>query len=274
MSNRANMTFEEARATLGVSTGASRLELKKAFAKLALKHHPDKASSSTQPHEKFIQIRECYDLLFAVSEEGSDSTTASHTSVPQSVAQYNNNNLLRSFDPSSGPTPPRRPAFYSSFNPPPKIQAAASKGELNQIRCILNDLSEQHSTLLQLVEQWFRENFVPGSKESNTASMFTSVYKIVGVSLRDALIRLQNLPAGDYGCQMVKDLHGFATETERFFSLVRLILKKNPKEGTEEIKQDDANRKKTKPGLELEMLITLATAPQPPVYYNPPPTLW
>jgi molecular chaperone DnaJ len=48
---------------LGVSKNASDSELKKAFKKLAMKHHPDRNPDDDSAAEKFKEAAEAYDVL-------------------------------------------------------------------------------------------------------------------------------------------------------------------------------------------------------------------
>jgi molecular chaperone DnaJ len=48
---------------LGVSRGASDDEIKKAYRKLAMQHHPDRNNGSKESEEKFKQLTEAYDVL-------------------------------------------------------------------------------------------------------------------------------------------------------------------------------------------------------------------
>ena len=48
--------------TLGLSVGASKERIKKAYRKLAMLYHPDK-NQSQKAHEKFILINEAYAAL-------------------------------------------------------------------------------------------------------------------------------------------------------------------------------------------------------------------
>ena len=65
------MLLEEARELLGVSTRATKQEIKAAFRELAREVHPDKAGSSSEgegadaeePNAKFIALRAAYELL-------------------------------------------------------------------------------------------------------------------------------------------------------------------------------------------------------------------
>ncbi|HNL21960.1 MAG TPA: DnaJ domain-containing protein, partial [Rhodocyclaceae bacterium] len=48
---------------LGVSKSASDDEIKKAFKKLAMKHHPDRNQGDKAAEEKFKEAKEAYDIL-------------------------------------------------------------------------------------------------------------------------------------------------------------------------------------------------------------------
>src|SRR3954469_2930271 len=49
--------------TLGVARGASDVEIKKAYRKLAMTYHPDRNNGSLEAEEKFKSITEAYDVL-------------------------------------------------------------------------------------------------------------------------------------------------------------------------------------------------------------------
>lgn len=56
---------------LGVTPGADRSEIRKAFHKLSLTHHPDKAGDTEESHEKFTKIQDAYNKLTESSERAS-----------------------------------------------------------------------------------------------------------------------------------------------------------------------------------------------------------
>lgn len=48
---------------LGLQKGASEQEIKRAYKRLAAKHHPDKNQGSKEAEEKFKEIKEAYEVL-------------------------------------------------------------------------------------------------------------------------------------------------------------------------------------------------------------------
>ena len=48
---------------LGVQKNASESDLKKAFRRLAMKHHPDRNQGNTESEQRFKEAKEAYDVL-------------------------------------------------------------------------------------------------------------------------------------------------------------------------------------------------------------------
>ena len=57
------MAKEDYYSLLGVSRGASEAELKKAYKKLAMKHHPDRNQGDKSAEAKFKEVSEAYEVL-------------------------------------------------------------------------------------------------------------------------------------------------------------------------------------------------------------------
>src|SRR5688572_26268128 len=57
------MSKKDFYSVLGVARGASPEELKKAYRKLAMQHHPDKNPGDKKAEEKFKEINEAYQVL-------------------------------------------------------------------------------------------------------------------------------------------------------------------------------------------------------------------
>ena len=57
------MDFKDYYSILGVSKTASQDEIKKAYRKLALKHHPDRTKGDKKSEQKFKEANEANDVL-------------------------------------------------------------------------------------------------------------------------------------------------------------------------------------------------------------------
>ncbi|RPA74434.1 DnaJ-domain-containing protein [Ascobolus immersus RN42] len=111
--------------TLGVSQSATDAEIKTAFRKLALKHHPDRHSGSNgaeatkKGHEEFIKIKTAYDTLTDASQRASyDSKlrlAQALNSRPSYTSKASSYNASTFFTTTSRPT--TQPS-YSYFRKP------------------------------------------------------------------------------------------------------------------------------------------------------------
>ena len=57
------MEYRDYYGTLGVPRDASQADLKKAFRKLARKHHPDVNKGDAESERRFKEVNEAYDVL-------------------------------------------------------------------------------------------------------------------------------------------------------------------------------------------------------------------
>jgi curved DNA-binding protein CbpA len=69
--------------SLEVSSDASPLEIKKAYRRLALKHHPDRNQGNLESTEKFKQIGEAYECLSDATKRKEYDTLLKYGSHPQ-----------------------------------------------------------------------------------------------------------------------------------------------------------------------------------------------
>ncbi|MER3603335.1 MAG: hypothetical protein C4298_05965 [Thermus sp.] len=95
------MAYKDYYATLGVSKNASEEEIKKAFKKLARKHHPD-VSKDPGAEEKFKEINEAYAVL-------SDPEKRAAYDRGQEVGEFSWSDLFSLFEQVFGIRPGRTP---------------------------------------------------------------------------------------------------------------------------------------------------------------------
>jgi molecular chaperone DnaJ len=72
---------------LGVSKGAAETEIKKAFRKLAMKHHPDRNPGDKSAEHKFKEVKEAYDVL-SNSQKRAAYDQFGHAGVNQSAGGF------------------------------------------------------------------------------------------------------------------------------------------------------------------------------------------
>jgi DnaJ domain len=60
---RAEMTRKQAQELLGVDANARALDVRRAFKRLALRHHPDRNPDDPRAHECFVRLCLAYDIL-------------------------------------------------------------------------------------------------------------------------------------------------------------------------------------------------------------------
>ncbi|KAI1105465.1 hypothetical protein F4804DRAFT_304023 [Jackrogersella minutella] len=99
---------------LGVASDASHDEIKKAYQKLALKHHPDKAGDTPESHEKFVGIQEAWDVL---REAKSRSEYNRHRAKPGSQGQNGVSRSGQEPGPSAQPQPQAQPEPQAPVSP-------------------------------------------------------------------------------------------------------------------------------------------------------------
>jgi hypothetical protein len=73
---RAEMTPREARALLGVSERAHASEVRRAFRRLVLKHHPDRNPNDPSAQQRFVRLCLAYDVLTGARAAAPDAPPA------------------------------------------------------------------------------------------------------------------------------------------------------------------------------------------------------
>ena len=81
------VAFKDYYATLGVARDASPDDIKKAFRKLARKHHPDVAKDKAGSEEKFKEINEAYEVLSDVEKRAKYDRLGTDTSDYDAATQ-------------------------------------------------------------------------------------------------------------------------------------------------------------------------------------------
>ena len=80
-----SVAFKDYYKVLGVASGASGDEIKKAFRKLARKYHPDVAKDKTTAEEKFKEINEAYEVLGNPDSRGKYDQLGANWQAPPGV---------------------------------------------------------------------------------------------------------------------------------------------------------------------------------------------
>lgn len=270
MSNSYCLTEQEACSILGVTPAANVVEIKRSFVKLSLKCHPDKAGSSPEAHAKYIRIVSSKDLLmkkaqmapngtvFSSLEYDSPRTCGSGRSAPSTSCSFSD-------------MPPLH-RTHSSLNPQPRNVSHVPVEDVIQLWKQLTTLKGQHEILTQQLSGRMAKGLeaeCQDPEDAKTSQLFESGFRCVGAALGDAIGRLHRLPPGPFGQEMVSLIDRFTKENEDFFSIVQSVLEQS----TETRGKDTVTQGPREP-LKLELLMTLAHAPIPPVYYTIPACWW
>jgi len=100
---REEMTLEQARRTLGLPVRANGVDVRRAFKRLALEHHPDRNPGDARAAERFRKICLAHEILIGNREPAPD--TVADDAVPGSTTtSYRTWTVRTPWDP---PEPPR-----------------------------------------------------------------------------------------------------------------------------------------------------------------------
>ncbi|KAL7544181.1 hypothetical protein ACHAWF_007564 [Thalassiosira exigua] len=100
---------------LEISNDAKLIDIKKAYRRLALKHHPDRNNGSAESTERFKEISEAYAVLSDTSSRINydASLRCTTSSVSTKTSRPSNVSAQTGQQPTPTPTPPRQ---YDAFS--------------------------------------------------------------------------------------------------------------------------------------------------------------
>lgn len=139
------MTYKDYYQILGVSRAASESEIRSAYRRLALKHHPDRNSGSKLAEEKFKEINEAYQVL-SNTEKRAGYDALRHEAAPARESHQRPGNASR--DDWSSSRPREGQAGVGAWG---KIQQPASVG--------MTRSPEE----LEIVREWFSVELIQDS---------------------------------------------------------------------------------------------------------------
>ncbi len=122
--------------TLGISSSATAEEIRRAFRQMALKHHPDRSSSSAS-QAKFLAAKEAYDVLIdPVRRESYDSTQRSRAAYEAEKAQPKPR-------PAPAPPTPPKPASGPISVKMQRLASLFSRGQQASAEALAREILQQ-----------------------------------------------------------------------------------------------------------------------------------
>ena len=178
---------------LGVEDKATQDQIKKAYRKLALEHHPDRNAGSTESHKKFVEIGHAYETLSDPSKKQqydafgtTDRNGFKHSEdFTETVRRYEERFYKENWDIFLSQIDDSTRILYAGFDPQVNISTARTHTSKSRTLPILKGEKEGSNVVVTSIGHNFHNYFLGVELQEPVAA--TLLYPISGLFGRYAL---------------------------------------------------------------------------------------